>query len=634
MKNILLWAGAIGCALWCIWPDSAMESPQEDLSVSVEQVDNKTVFKVSSEDDEFASLSLGLKLANDELCFNSDESVYIEKVSEVNDYNEYILSQGSEKLKIRFRLYDDAVAFRYESHDTVASHVKTELSTWTLPAESTIWYFERKNTWKLKSYAGTWEKASFAQLTTVASSPVQGTPIVFQLPSGNYGFIAEAGLENYSGLRLEVTDEHTFAANFTEGEKGFDVSACFTSPWRILFVGNDLNALVNQQIVKELAPQPDSKLYADRSYIQPGKCAWRWFAKGTGTPEEEQQVIDEASQLHFLYSLVDDGWKAWPDCWQQAENLVTYAKKKGVRLLFWQHSMPLRNPTNDYEGMRSFLDSIAGIGAAGVKVDFMDSEAKRLIDFEIKLLKECAKRQLIVNFHGCQAPAGETYTYPNELTREGIRGIELNKMREGYIPSYHNAALPFTRLMVGHGDYTPLTFTVPGETSFAHQLATLVCFNSPLQTIAEDPGLLLHDEHVNSAAGFIRDVPTVWDEVRVLPQSDIAKLAVIAKRKGCNWYIGVLNGEAKVKDVTLDLAPFVGHYATVEAYVDDVKADRVLLPMDGHRRGPLKREPSVPFKVVKDLNALKDITLAAHGGAVVVLHNELDNIIKISDDYQ
>lgn len=94
---------------------------------------------------------------------------------------------------------------------------------------------------------------------------------------------------------------------------------------------------------------------------------------------------------------------------------------------FSGHSTTFRDTTNDYKNMKNFLDLIARIGTAGIKVDFMDSEAKPMIDFEIKLLQECAKRHLFVNIHGCHVPSGEAYTYPNELTREGIRGIELKK---------------------------------------------------------------------------------------------------------------------------------------------------------------------------------------------------------------
>ena len=567
------------------------------------------------------SLNLGLLLSDEHCSFEGKDLPDVVCLQHGSTYNEYLLWMENSRWKVRIRLYNDALAFRYEGDRKSEAHVLQELSSWSISPESMIWYFERKNAWKLKSYAGLWEHCKLRDLYRVASSPTQGTPVMFQLPTGEYGFISEAALADYSGLRLKVDTLHTFRTDFTEGEKGFQVSAHFQSPWRVFCVVDDLNALVNQQVIGDLSPRPDRTLFGDMSYIKAGKCAWRWFSKGTGTPVQEREVIDAASELHFQYSLVDDGWKNWPDCWQEAKKLVNYAKKKQVGLFFWQHSGPILDRKDDYAAMRNFLDSVADIGASGIKVDFMDSEAKPLIDFELRLLKECAKRSILVNFHGCQKPSGESFTYPNELTREGIRGMELNKMREGYIPAYHNAALPFTRFVVGHGDYTPLSFTVPGTTTFAHQLATLICFHSPLQTIAEDPEFLLHTPQLAAAVDFIREVPTVWDEVRVLPSSEIGKLAVLAKRKGKDWYIGVLNGESVEKTIHLDLTDFMSHSSASWACIDDGAADKVLLPMEGHRPAALERIPSVPFKVLDNISSHCRLTLASDGGAVIVIRN-------------
>jgi len=51
--------------------------------------------------------------------------------------------------------------------------------------------------------------------------------------------------------------------------------------------------------------------------------------------------------------------------------------------------------------------------------------------------------------------AGEARTWANELTREGVQGLEHGSMREW---SRHNATLPFTRYLAGAGDYTPVVF--------------------------------------------------------------------------------------------------------------------------------------------------------------------------------
>lgn len=133
----------------------------------------------------------------------------------------------------------------------------------------------------------------------------------------------------------------------------------------------------------------------------------------------------------------------------------------------------------------------------------------------------------MVNFHGSHPPTGESRTYPTEMTREGIRGLELNKMREGPIPAWHNAALPFTRLVVGHGDYTPLGYSRPGPTTFAHQLATVILFTSPMQVIAEHPEVLLTDPATAPALDLLTQIPAVWDETVVLEPSAIGELAML-----------------------------------------------------------------------------------------------------------
>lgn len=46
---------------------------------------------------------------------------------------------------------------------------------------------------------------------------------------------------------------------------------------------------------------------------------------------------------------------------------------------------------------------------------------------------------------------------------------------------------------------------------------------------------------------FIEEVPVVWDETKVLPESRIGKLAALVRRSGDTWYLSVLNGETPYK---------------------------------------------------------------------------------------
>jgi alpha-glucosidase len=255
----------------------------------------------------------------------------------------------------------------------------------------------------------------------------------------------------------------------------------------------------------------------------------------------EKAMIDKAEALTFEYTLLDECWEEWTNKWAQLKEIVDYACQKGIGVFVWKHSEQLDNPQNDYEQMRFFLDSIKAAGAVGIKIDFMNGETKEIIDFDIRALQLCAEHQLMVDFHGCQKPSGESRTYPNEITREGIRGLELNTMNEP-IPGNHNVALVFTRCILNNSDYTPVGFSNPGATSWAHQLATAYAFTSPLLSFAEHPDMVFLNKTIAATLPLLKTIPTVWDETVVLPESSVAETAILARRSGDDWYLVVLNG--------------------------------------------------------------------------------------------
>lgn len=531
------------------------------------------------------------------------------------------LADDRENADCEVRLLESAVALRYVSDEPM--EVKSELTEWTMPEGTEVWYFERNNFWKLKSYAGVWKSCDISELHRVSSQgPVQGLPLVFRFSNGKYGLLTEVALRDFSGMRAKAFPDNRIGVNFTEKD-GFMAGNC--SPWRLLYFADNLNDLVNCAAIRELSPEPDPEIYGDISYVRPGKCVWRWFAKGTGTPSEEKEMIDAAAELGFSYSMIDDGWIRWQDRWEEVRKLSGYAASKDVRLILWKDSKDIADASDDYAGMRSWLDTVANAGVAGIKVDFINSESEPKVDFETTLLKEAARRRLQVVFHGCHKPTGEQYTYPNELTREAVRGLELNKMKEdGFVSASHNAALPFTRCLVGNTDYTPLSFVVPGNTSFAHQIATFICFSSDLQVLAEDPYVILGNEYFRPVCDFLRGVPDTWDETRVLEPSEIGRLAIIARRLGKDWYIGILNGEDKKKNIVIDLNGLgLRGRCHIGSFTDDMAAEKVLLPENDHRPARMERFPAVPFRYGSQNTKAGNygIQLAPNGGAVLVVRS-------------
>jgi alpha-glucosidase len=173
---------------------------------------------------------------------------------------------------------------------------------------------------------------------------------------------------------------------------------------------------------------------------------------------------------------------------------------------------------------------------AGAKIDFLDHEAKEVIDLYDAILRESAQHQLVVDFHGANKPTGLERTWPNELTREAIYGFE----HRGTAPwGPHNATLPFTRFLAGSADYTPTVFGARRrETSWTHQVATAVVFTSTLLVYGGHPQTFLD----SPAVEILRTIPATWDETIVLPPSEIGDVAVMARRSGREWFVAAVNG--------------------------------------------------------------------------------------------
>lgn len=469
-------------------------------------------------------------------------------------------ASSRKKLQLEARAYNDGIAWRLIVPGDGARRVDGESSEWKLPAGARVWFAERNSAWKLKTYAGEWISVDADVLPTVSQQgPVQGPPLVVELPAPKvFAILTEAGLTHYSGMRLRAMGERRLRADFTEGDAGFQITGAITTPWRVTLLARNVDGLVNSDLIENLNAAPDPTLFRDTSYIRPGRSVWRWWSVGTGTPAEERQFIDYAAELGFEFTMVDDGWANWPDAWREIHELAAYGRTKGVGVVIWSDVKDLRSPANNWRSLRDFLDRARDAGVAAVKLDFINSESRESVDFQRAALRLAAERRLMVNFHGIQKPTGEPRTYPNEITREGIRGLELNKiMTEAVIPAAHNAALPFTRLAIGHGDYTPLGYSRPGDTTWAHQLATVVQFTSPMQVIGEHPEMLLHDPATRPALDVLKAVPACWDETRVLAPSKIGELSVIARRTGSNWFLSALSGKQPANLDALDLS-FLG----------------------------------------------------------------------------
>src|SRR5262249_2773609 len=170
---------------------------------------------------------------------------------------------------------------------------------------------------------------------------------------------------------------------------------------------------------------PDPKLFPQgirTEWIKPGRAVWKYMDGGESTLEGMKEFCRLAGELGFEYCVVEGFWRRWSDA--ELRELVNHGKEHRVGIFLWKHTKELRDPA----ARRAFFQRCRDAGAAGVKLDFFDHEAREVVDFYQVLLKEAAENRLLVNFHGSNKPTGEARTWPNELVRESVKGMESSPL--------------------------------------------------------------------------------------------------------------------------------------------------------------------------------------------------------------
>lgn len=468
---------------------------------------------------------------------------------------------------LEVRVFDDGAAFRWLVPAAGGRGRVPDVATdFRLPVGSTAWYHDLGG-----HYEGVYAARSIAGRRDPAAAPTPragewaGIPLTAKLPGGTgYAFITESALMDFPGMALQADRNSVFRARLGHAHPasypfvlryGLDeadrlaqppaFTGAITTPWYLVGVAADLHGLVNSDLVTNLAPPPDPALFPEgvnTSWLRPGRALWRYLDGGESTLEGMREFADLAGQLGFEHNIIEGFWRRWTP--EELKGLVDYSRARGVGLWLWTGS----NELHTDEQRKKFFALCAAAGVAGAKVDFLDHEAKGMIDVYQGILREAAAHRIMLNFHGANKPAGEARTWPNELTREGVQGYEHRSAPLTW--TAHHTIVPFTRFLAGPAEVTPVHF---GErrrgTTWANQLATTIVFTTPLFTYAAHPRALL----ANPAVDFIRSTPTVWDETIVLPGSEIGEVAAFARRSGDRWFLGVVNGPA-ARTLTVDLA--------------------------------------------------------------------------------
>ena len=546
----------LGVLLSVVWPASATPvtflSPNGSVKAVVSTDDGVIRYSVSLDGHEVLAPS-AIGIQSDGIAFGRNARLGRPEVRSVDE--SYSLLGGKSKavnrahvatvpVTTRGRRYsldlhvaDDGVAVRLRLPAEPGRKVEADLSTWRFPGNPAIW----AAAWQ-PDYEGRFRASP---LNSLAEGSYE-IPLTARVGAA-YVTISEAGLKDYGDLAVRTRDNGTFAGYLPDDAEGWTTDGEVVQPWRVTIVARDLTGLVNTTLVQNLNPPADPSL-ADADWIVPGRSTWQWMAVGAPKFADQHQWVDWTIALGYRYYLVDEGWSDWKDSWASLQSVCDYAKSRGVRVWLWVNSSEVKDPA----AREAYFRHAAEIGIAGVKVDFPPPTNRWWSNWYYDTARDAAAHKLLIDFHGATKPTGMERTWPNELTREGLRGHEYQMTRYQRLQEpEHDTILPFTRYVVGHGDYTPTVFDpreLQGNT-WAHELAQAIVFTSPFLCMGGNPA----DYIANPARDVIMALPAVWDETRVLPGSEPGKIAGFARRHGGQWFIGVMNGaDAAVLDVPLD----------------------------------------------------------------------------------
>jgi hypothetical protein len=309
----------------------------------------------------------------------------------------------------------------------------------------------------------------------------------------------------------------------------------------------------------------------DASWIKPGVTSWTWFnGDSTSDPETYKRYIDLSAEMGWQYVLLDEGWQpktendaqgrqTYEGVFPWVADVVQYANERGIGLFVWSTYWDLETPEK-----RARLREWADMGVKGIKVDFFNSETQAALRITDEIIAASADARLMLNLHGCNKPSGERRTWPHMLTREGVYGEEHFIEGPGSgANAAHTTTLPFTRGAVGPTDYTPSIADIYDKQVFsdAHRLALAVVYESGTQCFSAKP----QSYYDSPAKDFLKDFPASWDESRLLAGAP-GEYAVMARRKGGDWYIGSICDGARDIEIPLN---FLGEgFYTASLYVD------------------------------------------------------------------
>ena len=523
----------------------------------------------------------------------------------IRDYHRemtvYLRHLSGTRMAIRFRVFDDGIAFRYLLDGSGQLIITDEKTSYCFTDDHEAWSIP----WRTEYYEGLWHKSPLSALVDTVCSP-----ITLELSGGGYAFVHEAALYDYPAQNLYMDRGvlRTYLTPWLNSDvKAFE-SLPFASPWRMVILTKTLPELVASRIMLNL--NEPCKI-EDTSWIHPMKflgiwwgmhiklMTWEMGPKHGATTSNMERYLRFA-QAHGIDAVLAEGWnKGWED-WSSfsftepypdwdMEDLSNVSKQIGVASV--GHNETGGNAAAYEEVLDSAYAYHARHGVGAIKTGYV-SPVIRTVDglqwnkgqsgvrHYRRVIETAARYGIVIDNHEPVMPTGLQRTYPNLMTQEGVRGQEWNAWSsDGGNPCEHVTVLPFTRILAGPVDYTPGVFNFDNpvmpatrvHATLVNQLALFVCFYSPLQMVCDLPE---HYLAYPEAFRFIEQVPCDWER-SMLVAGQVGDYCVYARqgRGSANWYIGGITDEES-REVAVPLSMLdEGKSYRLSLWTDAIDAD-------------------------------------------------------------
>ncbi len=566
------------------------------------------------------------------------------------------------KLTVVFKVYNDGIGFRYEfpkqknmdevliSEELTEFQLTEDTKTWWTPGDWEIYEHLYHTTPFSKINAFEKEKQILAQ-KYIPNNAVN-TPVTMKMKNGVHLSFHEASLVNYSGMTLKVDTTQLKMTSCLVGSKNHTYKVKrkvpFHTPWRTIQIAEKATDLIASKLIVNL--NEPNKL-GNISWFQSTKYTGIWWdmhlgrkmwdlasGKHGATTEYAKKMIDFSAKNNIKAMLVEGwntGWEDWvssnrdgifdfvtPYSDYDLEKVVAYGRKKGVELIM--HHETSGDVATYTKQQDTAFALMKDLGIHAVKTGYVGTllpkgeyhHGQFMVNHYNNTVIKAAKYRVAINAHEPIKATGLRRTYPNTISREGLRGQEFNAWAmDGGNPPEHLSIVAFTRMLAGPIDFTPGIFDIKFNkykkgnqvnTTLAHQLALYVVIYSPIQMV---PDLMENYEANPKAFQFIKDVGVNWEETKVL-NGEVGDFVTIARkeRKTGNWFVGGITDEEKRSmDIHFD-------------FLDENTIYEATFYMDG-KNAHWDKNPTdiLIFKEKITSTTRKKLSLAAGGGFAISL---------------